>query len=260
MKKTLLTETEVFPDEFRKYTENSIVYDSSCSPEARVYFIDRDGGYYLKRAPKGSLAREAAMTDYFHSKALATEVIGYICADHDWMLTRAVQGEDCCDAIYTADPKRLCDTLACLLRHLHETDKSGCPVTDHTSIYFDTVKTNHEKGMFDADFLPRGYEKISADEAYDAVGQSKGLFKSDTLLHGDYCLPNVMLDNWKFSAFIDLDHAGVGDRHVDLFWGAWTLNFNLKTDIYRDRFFDAYGRDKIDQNLLDAVALAECFG
>ena len=79
------------------------------------------------------------------------------------------------------------------------------------------------------------------------------------LLHGDYCLPNIMLDNWKLSSLIDLGNGGVGDRHVDLFWGAWTLWFNLKTDKYRDRFFDAYGRDKVDEEKIKIIAAAEVF-
>jgi len=260
MKKTLLTSAPDFPSELAEFTENAKIYDSSCSPEARVYFIDRDEGYYLKRAKKGSLCREAVMTDYFHSKALATELINYITDDFDWMLTAAVHGKDCCSKLYTDDPKRLCDTLANLLRQLHENDTAGCPVSDHTSIYFDTVKLNYQKGAFDTDFLPPGYEKLSSDEAYATIVQAKSLFKTDVLLHGDYCLPNVMLDNWRFSAFIDLDHAGIGDRHVDLFWGAWTLNFNLHTDRFRERFLDAYGRDRIDRDVLDITAIAECFG
>ncbi len=260
MRKTLLTKTPDFPYGIYEFIKNAKIYDSSCSSEARVYFIDKDGGYYLKRAEKGSLAREAVMTDYFHSKALATELISYITDDFDWMLTAAVHGEDCCDRLYTNDPERLCDTIAYLLRELHETDGAGCPLPDHTSVYFDTVSHNYEKGCFDRDFLPRGYEKLSAEEARRLVDQGRPLFNNNTLLHGDYCLPNIMLDNWKFSAFIDLDHAGIGDRHVDLFWGAWTLNFNLKTDSFRDRFFDAYGRDVIDEELLKIVALAECFG
>ncbi|MFK5291701.1 aminoglycoside 3'-phosphotransferase, partial [Lactococcus lactis] len=54
--------------------------------------------------------------------------------------------------------------------------------------------------------------------------------------------------------------AGVGDRHIDLFWGAWTLNFNIGTDQYRDRFFDAYGRDRIDVDRLKLVGCCEVFG
>ena len=84
--------------------------------------------------------------------------------------------------------------------------------------------------------------------------------KNDTLLHGDYCLPNILLDNWRFSGFIDLDSGGIGDRHVDLFWGIWTLFFNLKTNAYRDRFLDAYGRDRVDEEILRLIAAIEVFG
>lgn len=84
--------------------------------------------------------------------------------------------------------------------------------------------------------------------------------QTDTLLHGDYCLPNIILDNWKFSGFIDLDSGGVGDRHVDLFWGLWTLNYNLKTDKYSRRFVDAYGSDKVDIEKLRLIAAIEVFG
>ena len=81
----------------------------------------------------------------------------------------------------------------------------------------------------------------------------------DTLLHGDYCLPNIMLDGWKFTGFIDLDHAGLGDRHMDLFWGIWSLEFNLKTDRYRERFLDAYGRDRVNEETLRLIAALEVF-
>ena len=80
------------------------------------------------------------------------------------------------------------------------------------------------------------------------------------LLHGDYCLPNIILNGWKLSGFIDVGSGGVGDRHIDIFWGAWTLWFNLKTDRYRSRFLDAYGRDKADEEILAVIAAAEVFG
>ena len=101
---------------------------------------------------------------------------------------------------------------------------------------------------------------MTADKAWKTVCEGRELLCSDTLIHGDYCLPNVMLDDWRFSGFIDLGNGGVGDRHVDIFWGAWTLWFNLHTDQYKDRFFDAYGRDAIDAEALKIVEIAEMFG
>ena len=72
--------------------------------------------------------------------------------------------------------------------------------------------------------------------------------------------PNVILDDWRFSGFVDLDCAGVGDRHVDVYWALWTLWFNLHTDAYGDRLLDAYGRDLIDMETLRLVAACEVFG
>ena len=42
-----------FPEELITFVEGAEIYDSSCSPEARVIFIDKDCGYYLKSSYKG---------------------------------------------------------------------------------------------------------------------------------------------------------------------------------------------------------------
>ena len=258
--------TQVFPDlnafpvVFHPLLKGAPLYDSSCSPEARVTFIDRDGGYYLKKSSKGTLQNEAAMTSYFHGKGLGAEVLNYVSEDSDWLLTACVRGEDCTHPTYLGDPKRLCDTLAVLLRSLHECDTSSCPIPDHTERYFATAERNYRAGIFDPSYLPDEMRGMTADEAWRVATEAKVSFRADTLLHGDYCLPNVMLDDWSLSGFIDLGNGGVGDRHVDLFWGAWTLCFNLKTDRYRQRFFDAYGRECINPDLLLAIGACEAFG
>lgn len=261
MKRTLITpDLSNVPEQFHAMLSRGNIYDSSCSPEARVLFIDRDGGYYLKSAPAGSLRTEADMTAFFHQKGLAAEVLSYTSQERDWLLTSRVAGEDCTWRTYLDDPKRLCDTTAALLRQLHELDPLGCPVPDHTKRYYETAFRNYREGTYDKSQFPDSWGYASAEEAWAVVEAEGHRLRSDTLLHGDYCLPNVMLDDWRFSGFIDLGNGGVGDRHVDLFWGAWTLYFNLKTDAYRERFFDAYGRDLIDPDMLRVVAAFEVFG
>ena len=237
------------------------IYDSSCSPEARVYFIERDGGYYLKRAAAGTLEREAMMTEYFHKKGLGAQVLNYTPGDeYDWLLTSRVAGEDCTHEIYKSDPKRLCDLLAEELRALHELDFSDCPVQDRMGEYIALAERNYATGNYSTEHFPDNFGYRTAEEAYAVLQAGKGELKNEVLLHGDYCFPNVMLDDWRLSGFIDLGNGGVGDRHVDLFWGAWSLGFNLGTDEYRERFFDAYGRDKIELHKLKIVAAVEVFG
>ena len=261
MKKTLIQKIPLeLPCEIRRLTEGARIFDSSCSPEARVYFIDRDGGYYLKNAEAGALKREAEMTGYFHKKGLGTEVLSYILGESDLLLTRAVKGEDCTHEAYKSDPKRLCDILAERLRALHELDCSDCPVRDKMGEYIALAEANYKADSYNKEHFPDSFGYSSGEEAFIKLSMGKGLLKNEVLIHGDYCMPNVMLDGWSFAGFIDLDRAGIGDRHVDLFWGRWSLGFNLGTYEYSDRFFDAYGRDKIDDEILKIVAAAEVFG
>lgn len=257
-RRPIVADPAAFPEAFRELVAASRVYDSSCSPEARVWFLDREDGLYLKTAPKGSLRREADMTAFLHGKGLAAEVLSYESLEKDWLLTRAVPGEDCTFGPYLEDPKRLSGILGEGLRLLHDLPTGGCPITDHTARYLRTAEENYRKGLFDPYYFQG--ENMTAEKAWALVTEYGPGLQSDVILHGDYCLPNVMLEDWRFSGFIDLDHGGIGDRHIDLFWGAWSLGFNLGTDEWRDRFLDAYGRDIINEELLRAIGAFETFG
>lgn len=249
-----------FPDIFHPFLKGASVYDSSCSKIAQVWFLDKNSGFYLKKAPKGSLHQEAMMTDFFHSKDLGPEILCYESLNFDWLLTRRISGEDCTWQTYKDDPVRLCDTTAQLLRMLHETPIDGCPVPNRTADYLATARHNYEIKAYDVSLFPDNWGYATPEEAWRVVEETGHLLKTDTLLHGDYCLPNIMLDNWRFTGFIDLDTAGIGDKHVDLFWGMWSLHFNLKTDKYCQRFLDVYGRESICEELFRTIAAIEVFG
>lgn len=72
----------------------------------------------------------------------------------------------------------------------------------------------------------------------------------DVLLHGDYCLPNLIMRDFQLEGFIDLGYGGIGDLHYDLYWGIWTLQYNLGSDDYKDIFLDHYGRSDVDPERL----------
>ena len=260
MKRTPITpDMNAIPAELHPFISGCAVFDSSCSPNARVIFLERDGGLYLKSAVAGSLKQEAEMDAYFASLGLGPEVLNYYSAEQDWLLTRAVRGEDCLHPDYLAEPERLAEVMAQMLYDLHHRDHSGCPVQDHTARYLARAEENYQAGRYDASLFPDNWGYASAEKAWAMVEANGKYLKTDTLLHGDFCLPNIMLDSWKPSGFIDVGGGGVGDRHVDLFWGAWTLNFNLKTDKFCTRFLDAYGRENFQPELLRAVAAFEVF-
>ena len=254
------------PSSIQSICQGCKIYDSSCSQNAKVYFIDRDYGYYLKISEAGSLEREALMTNFFHKKGIGTEIFSYYSDTHDIMLTKAALGEDCTNIMYTSDPKRLCETLAETLRMLHSIDPKDCPVQDRIGEYISLAEKNYFTDKYNKEHFPDSFGYKSGEEAWNFLSAKRHLLKNEVIIHGDYCLPNIMLDNWKFSSFIDLGNSGIGDRHIDLFWGQWSIEFNLKlignTDAkkYGERFLDAYGRDLIDDERMRIVASAEVFG
>jgi len=252
---------ELYPADFHALLSSAKgLYDSNCSQEARVIFIDKDGGYFLKSASKKSMYREAAMTRYFHTKGLAANVLNYISAEQDWLLTEKIHGDDCTAVKYLDKPEFLCSIFAERLAMLHAEDFSDCPVPNHTELYLTSAEHNMRTDNFDKSNFPDNWGYTSAEEAWAVLETRSHLLKTDTLLHGDYCLPNIILNNWQFSGFIDLDHGGVGDRHVDIFWATWSLYWNLHTHDYRDRFINDYGRDKVDEDILRIIAAVEVFG
>lgn len=260
MKRTpILPDYAAIPEVFHSLMQDQAVFDSSCSPIAKVYYIEKDGGLFLKSAEAGTLKQESEMGAYFHSLGLGPEVLEYRRSEKDWLLTRAVRGEDCIHPQYLAEPERLAETMAEMLLDLHSRDYSRCPVQNHTARYIARARENYTAQRYDTSLFPDNWGYATPEEAWAVVEANAKHLKTDTLLHGDYCLPNIMLDNWVPSGFIDLGGAGVGDKHVDLFWGTWTLNFNLKTDKYCARFLDAYGRERFDAEMFRVIAAFEVF-
>lgn len=236
------------------------LYDSSCSPEARVYFADKDEGYFIKLSRSGSLQREAMMIDYFASIGLSKPTFSYESRNRDILITRKISGEDLTSDVYLSDPSRLAVNMGQMLRALHETDAKYCPIKDRCSEYLANFHEGYRIGRFDPSFIDRRLKIGTPDAAYEYVLKNSHLLKNEVLLHGDFCLPNVIFRDWSLSGYIDLGAAGIGDRHIDLFWGAWTLNYNLGTDTYRDVFFDSYGRNLVDEEKLLLVSAIEAFG
>lgn len=250
---------DCIPGQFRSLLDGSTVYDSSCSRAAQVFFIEKGPGFYLKTAPKGTLHKESVLTGFFHRLGLSAEVLAYESLEQDWLLTTRIPGEDCIHPRYLEDPVRLCDTTGELLRRLHEQNPTGCPI-DHTANYLAAARKSYHERSYDASLFPDNWGYATAEEAWKVVEENARYLKTDTLLHGDYCLPNILLDDWQFSGLIDLGCGGIGDRHVDLFWGIWSLHFNLKTDQYRNRFLDAYGRELVNEDVFRIISAFEVFG
>ena len=83
---------EDIPSSFIRFLQDAPIYDSSCSEAARVYFIDRDEGFFLKTAPGGTLREEAILNDFFHSLKLGPRMLAFESGPRDFLLTARIPG------------------------------------------------------------------------------------------------------------------------------------------------------------------------
>ncbi|MBQ6715418.1 MAG: phosphotransferase [Clostridia bacterium] len=247
----MLIEKNIFPEEIQKIIGNKAVEtDDVGRSGALVAFIGSD--LVLKKAPKGKLHNAYRMQSFFYDHDLAPEVVFYLSDDSDYLISARASGKSAIDKENLKFPARLAGAMGELLLKIHSLPIEKCPVqnlTDNLYEEFDrSVQRNEGLYQHIADYI--GLHSLP--EAVATAEKARSLLKNDTVLHGDYCLPNIMLENLTGKHVIDVGEGGVGDRHFDLFWGLWSLSYNLKTDAYRESFLSAYGKTRIENDLIYA--------
>ena len=84
-------------------------------------------------------------------------------------------------------------------------------------------------------------EILRTIHATDAVDCPFGTRKrGHVLVHGDFCLPNVLVTDGVLTGLIDVGQTGLGDPRQDLAAGVWSLQYNFGPGHGRE-FLDAYG-------------------
>ena len=232
--------------------------DTSCGDMARVYELERDGGLFLKIAAPGALHDEAIMTAYFHQKGHGAEVLDYRSATYDYLVTRKIAGLSGTECALFGEPRRFAQVYAEGLRAIHEIQAGDCPKQHVTRAFLESALIRRGAGQAEGWLLPfAGF--ASVEEAGQTLDSLAGELREDCLLHGDYCLPNVILEGERLNGVIDVGSGGTGDRHFDLFWALWSMQYNFKTNQWSELFLDVYGRDAFSAERLRLAGAINVF-
>src|ERR1700692_648203 len=88
-------------------------------------------------------------------------------------------------------------------------------------------------------------EILRTIHATDAADCPFGIRKrGHVLVHGDYCLPNVLVTDGVLTGLIDVGHTGLGDPRQDLAAGVWGLQYNFGPGHGRN-FLDPTGAPRL---------------
>ncbi|MDQ0112581.1 aminoglycoside 3'-phosphotransferase [Paenibacillus harenae] len=253
----------LLPLSIRRYAEGNDVSALKLKRRCSVYRItSSDSTYCLKIAhARERLQREARMLQFLAGDGLAPQPICFEPdGEREYLLMEIVPGHDAADNRYMADPAKLCDTYAESLTLLHSLKTKDCPMQNRLEDMVQRAEENFRNGHCDRSLLRYldCADPVAAFDELTAIFRYVG-WDREVVIHGDYCLPNVMFHHWRLSGIIDVGYGGVGDPHYDLFWGMWSLQFNLGDVRWMHRFLDVYGRHLIDPDKLRLCGLISAF-
>jgi aminoglycoside phosphotransferase len=174
---------------------------------------------------------------------------------HEYLLMTELVGTD---ASRAADPKTAVRALALGLQRLHSLP-TDCPFDRRLDKTLREAQQNWQNGLVDeSDF---DESRVGADVAvlYQHLLEQRPI-EHLVFTHGDYCLPNIVLNNNQISGFIDLGRAGLADACQDLALMTRSLesDHNPKFHGLSGYFLEVYGT-KPDQAKLEYYRILDEF-
>jgi len=137
---------------------------------------------------------------------------------HYLLMSRA-RGEMLCSEGNMADIGKTVELYARALKMLWTVDISECPRVHSLDDDLRIARERLEKGLVDVDdcepdtFGPDGFE--SPEKLLEWLENNRP--EPDMVLsHGDFCMPNVFVENGEVSAYIDVGDMAAGDRWRDI--------------------------------------------
>ena len=225
--------------------------------------------YVLKIRPADDWETiDVQILQWFEGKAPVPRVAAHeVWNDRDWLLMTRIQGTELCKPDVMNNPILLLDCMAEALHTLWSIPVTDCPFEKKVSDNLSHAEAAILSGRFDPSdcepetFGPGGFENPKELLSWLKSHQPP---EDRVVTHGDFCLPNLFTDGKRFTGFIDVGHAGAGDRWMDLALGWRSLKHNSdghygKTypNINPDDLFRAAGVPKDEEKLRYYILLDE---
>ena len=204
---------------------------------------------YLKivaRGPTVEVAAEARRMAWLAGRLPVPQVLAFAeDARGGYLLMSEVPGLDATDDAHYTDTPRLVRLLARGLRTIHTLPVAGCPFDHRLDNELERARLRMRHGLVDeGDFDPERQGRRAVD-LFEELLATRPHQEYMVYTHGDYCLPNVLIDDGQIGGFIDLGRAGVGDRYRDLALAARSITRNIGVQ-WVPVFFREYGLDTPD--------------
>lgn len=259
-----------FPEKILKYIDGKdFVTDNIGMSDSSVLIFD---DMVLKIQPENSFNKnEHLMMKWLKNKVSVPEIICNITENgKNYLLMSKINGKMSCDDEFLKKPKQLVFVLSDAIKTLWNVDISDCPIENDLSTALKTAEYRVEHGLVDVeDAEPETFGKGGFKDPQELLGwlYDNRPEEDFVLSHGDFCLPNVFINDDKFSGFVDIGRMGVADRYQDIALCYRSLKHNFSGKFGgksyggfdEKMFFDALGIEPDFDKIRYYILLDELF-
>ncbi|QBD78879.1 aminoglycoside 3'-phosphotransferase [Ktedonosporobacter rubrisoli] len=226
--------------------------------------VFRIGDRYLKIAPHGaadSLCEEEERLQWLYGRLPVPEVYYYgRDAEREYLLMSEVVGTMACEEVFKTDMERLVVLMAQGLHMVHAVEIADCPFDQRLSIRLEEARRRMLAGQVDEEDFDEERRGLGVRQLYAQLLQARPASEDLVFTHGDFCLPNILIDReeMRVNGFIDLGRCGIADRYQDIALACRSLAFNLGPE-WIPQFLDAYGLSSVEQDKVHFYQLLDEF-
>ena len=140
--------------------------------------------------------------------------------DFSYLLMTKIKGKMSCDEKYMSNGNILIKALVDGLKFLWSFDISNCPFVHNLNNKIKQIEQKINKGLINLEdvnldfFLENKFQKPKDLLDWLIINQPK--VEELVLSHGDYCLPNIFINENIFSGFVDIGQLGIADKWLDI--------------------------------------------
>ena len=214
---------------------------------------------------------EFRVMEWLQGKLPVPKVLGYEKDDKNtYLLMTKVPGEMACADKFLKDPDQLTTILVAGLHALWQVDINSCPCNWNLERKLQKAKyavANNLVDIEDAEpdtFGENGFENPNhlLEWLLSNKPEEELVFS-----HGDFCLPNILIENGEVSGYIDLGRTGISDKWQDiaLCYRSLLHNFDGKytgkqyQGFYAEVFFEKLGLEPNWEKIRYYILLDELF-
>lgn len=210
---------EKAPDSIKEIIKDQSFQIENIGMSKATILIFHD--YVLKIQPYTiDVERELRMLTFLHNQLPVPKVISeHIVDDEHYMLMSKIPGHMACSKHLMQDPKKLMAMLVKGLNMFWHLNKDDCPI--HISLLerIDEAEKrylNHQ--ISDCNINGEYLQKFNIENVEDLFNWLRSHVFDDELYvsHGDYCLPNIFIENENITGFIDLGRSGLASKWQDI--------------------------------------------